>query len=323
MIMVERIAELRERCDAARRGSKWSPSQAPAPAATVDKAAVEAGQTIGLVPTMGFFHEGHRSLMRAARANHDLVVVTIFVNPLQFGANEDFAGYPRDLAADTTAAAAEGVDVIFAPSVPEMYPEPTLTTVHVAGLTEGLCGVARRTHFDGVTTVVAKLFSIVGPCAAYFGRKDFQQLAVVRRMAADIDLPVHVVGCPLVREPDGVAMSSRNAYLSAEDRERATGIFASLRAAAAVVERGERDPVRVLAVIEAEGARRSLKFEYVEVRRASDLAPLDALEGDVVVAVAAQVGAARLIDNVTMQIAGAEVATDLGVTPILEQESSS
>jgi pantoate--beta-alanine ligase len=300
MIVVERIAELRDRCEAARR----------------------SGQTVGLVPTMGYLHEGHRSLIRAARANHDLVVTTIFVNPLQFGPNEDLAGYPRDLAADTAAAAAEGVDVLFVPSVPEMYPEPTLTTVHVAGLTEGLCGAARPTHFDGVTTVVAKLFSIVGPCTAYFGRKDFQQIAVVRRMVADLDLPVEVVGCPLVREPDGLAMSSRNAYLSPQDRERAAGIFASLRCAAAAVERGERDPRRVRALVEAEGARHDVEFEYVEVRRAADLAPLDTLDGGVVVAVAAPVGGARLIDNVTMHIADAEVSTDLGVIAVAEQESS-
>jgi pantoate--beta-alanine ligase len=301
MIVVERIAELRDRCDAARR----------------------AGQTVGLVPTMGFFHEGHRSLMRAARANHDLVVTTIFVNPLQFGENEDLAGYPRDLVADTAAAEAEGVDALFVPSVPEMYPEPTVTTVHVAGLTEGLCGAARPTHFDGVTTVVAKLFSIVGPSTAYFGRKDFQQLAVVRRMATDLDLPVQVVGCPLVREPDGVAMSSRNAYLSADERRRATGIFASLRVAAAAIEDGERDAERVRATVEAEAARHGLELEYAEVRRAADLAPLTSIDGEVVVAVAAAVGKARLIDNVTMQIAGAEVSTDLGVITLAEQESTS
>src|SRR5256884_6742645 len=212
--------------------------------------------------------------MRAARANRDLVVTTIFVNPLQFAENEALAGYPRDLAADSVAAEAEGVDVLFVPSVPEMYPEPTVTTVHVAGLTAGLCGAARPTHFDGVTTVVAKLFSIVGPCTAYFGRKDFQQLAVVRRMAADLDLPVEVVGCPLVREPDGVAMSSRKAYLSTDERRRATGIFASLRAAVAAVEAGERHPGRVRAGADAEAARHGLELEYAEVRRAFHPGPV-------------------------------------------------
>jgi pantoate--beta-alanine ligase len=298
VIVVERIPELHERCEAARR----------------------AGASVGLVPTMGYFHDGHLSLMRAARANDDLVVTTIFVNPLQFGAGEDLASYPRDVDADTEAAASEGVDVLFVPSVDEMYPEPPVTTVHVAGLTEGLCGATRPTLFDGVTTVVAKLFSIVGPCTAFFGRKDFQQLVVVRRMTADLNLPVAIAGCPLVREPDGLAMSSRNTYLSPGERERATGIFASLRAAAAAVENGERDPGRVREVVQSEAARYGLELEYAEVRSATDLTPLDTLGGEIVVAVAAQVGAARLIDNVTMQIAGAGVAADLGV---MTQESTS
>ena len=298
MIVVERIADLRDRCETARR----------------------AGGTVGLVPTMGYFHEGHRSLMRAARGSHDLVVTTIFVNPLQFGATEDLAGYPRDLAADTAAAEAEGVDVLFVPSVAEMYPEPTVTTVHVADLTGGLCGAARPTHFDGVTTVVAKLFSIVGPCAAYFGRKDYQQLVVVQRMAVDLNFPVEVIGCPLVREPGGLALSSRNAYLSTEERERAAGIFTSLRAAAAAVGGGERDPTNIRALVETEGARHGLDFEYVEVRRAADLAPIGSLDGEIVVAVAVPIGTARLIDNVTMQIVGAEVSVDFGV---ITQESTS
>jgi pantoate--beta-alanine ligase len=298
MIVVERIADLHDRCETARR----------------------TGGTVGLVPTMGYFHEGHRSLMRAARGSHDLVVTTIFVNPLQFGANEDLAGYPRDLAADTAAAEAEGVDVLFVPSVAEMYPEPTVTTVHVADLTGGLCGAARPTHFDGVTTVVAKLFSIVGPCAAYFGRKDYQQLVVVQRMAVDLNFPVEVIGCPLVREPDGLALSSRNAYLSTEERERAAGIFTSLRAAAVAVGGGERDPTSIRALVETEGARHGLDFEYVELRRAADLAPIGSLDGEIVVAVAVPIGTARLIDNVTMQIVGAEVSVDFGV---ITQESTS
>ena len=291
MIRVERIDDLRARCEDTRH----------------------RGGTVGLVPTMGFFHEGHRSLMRAARAHHDLVVTTIFVNPLQFGPTEDLDAYPRDLAGDAAAADAEGVDLLFTPSVAEMYPEPTRTTVHVAGLTEGLCGAERPTHFDGVTTVVAKLFSIVGPCHAYFGRKDFQQLAVVTRMAADLDLPVRVVGCPLVREPDGLAMSSRNAYLSADDRRRAPGIFAALRAGVRAVEDGERDPGELRRLVERSAGARGIDFEYVEVRRASDLAVVDHLADEIVVAVAARVGASRLIDNVTLQISGARVASDLGV----------
>jgi pantoate--beta-alanine ligase len=291
MIVVERIDELRARCDGARR----------------------SGHSVGLVPTMGYLHEGHRSLMRAARAQTDLVAATIFVNPLQFGPGEDLDAYPRDLAGDAAAAEAEGVDVLFAPSVAEMYPEPTLTTVHVAGLTEGLCGAARPTHFDGVTTVVAKLFAIVGPCTAFFGRKDFQQVAVIGRMVADLDLPISVVACPLVREPDGLAMSSRNAYLSPDERVRATGIFGALRDAAERVERGERDPGVLRAQIDRTGTVKGLEFEYVEVRRASDLGLVADLEGEIVVAVAARVGTTRLIDNITLQIAGSEVTTDLGV----------
>jgi len=292
VIVLERVAELRDLCDDARRD----------------------GGRVGLVPTMGFFHEGHRSLMRAAYADNDLVVVTIFVNPLQFGAGEDLDAYPRDLAGDIAAAEAEGVDVLFAPTVAEMYPEPTTTTVHVADVTDGLCGAARPTHFDGVTTVVAKLFSIVGPCRAYFGRKDAQQLAVVRRMAADLNLPVDVVGCPLVREPDGVAMSSRNAYLTEAERAAAPVLSRALRAAADAVVAGEREAAAVTNIVERTVADEPLlQLEYAEARRADDLAPLERLDGEVLVAAAAQVGEARLIDNVTLTIYGAEVEADLGV----------
>ncbi|MGH8983220.1 MAG: pantoate--beta-alanine ligase [Acidimicrobiia bacterium] len=292
MITLQRIGDLRATCEGVRRD----------------------GKTVGLVPTMGYFHEGHRFLMRAARATDDLVVVTIFVNPLQFGAGEDLDGYPRDLAGDSAAAEAEGVDVLFVPSVAEMYPEPTRTTVHVDGLTAGLCGAARPTHFDGVTTVVAKLFSIVGACRSYLGRKDAQQLAVVRRMAADLDLPATVVGCPLVREPDGLAMSSRNAYLSAQEREASTVLYRALCAAADAVVAGERDPAVVIRGIESLVANEELvDHEYAEVRRADDLESVEHLDGEVLVAVAARVGNARLIDNVTITIAGAAVATDLGV----------
>jgi pantoate--beta-alanine ligase len=297
VITLERITDVRALCEAARRD----------------------GKTVGLVPTMGFFHEGHLSLMRAARAADDVVVVTIFVNPLQFGAGEDLDGYPRDLAGDTAAAEAEGVDVLFAPSVAEMYPEPTRTTVHVDGITAGLCGAARPTHFDGVTTVVAKLFSIVGPCTAYFGRKDAQQIAVVRRMAVDLDLPATVVGCPLVRESDGVAMSSRNAYLSTEERDASTVLYRSLCVAADAVVAGERDASALTRGIESMVAREPLvEHEYAEVRRAADLSSVARLDGEILVAVAARVGSARLIDNITITIAGREVTTDLGV---ITQES--
>jgi pantoate--beta-alanine ligase len=289
---VRRISDVRRTCSDARRSDR----------------------TVGLVPTMGAFHAGHRSLMRAARGECDLVVVSLFVNPTQFGPNEDLAGYPRDEERDASAAAAEGVDLLFAPSVDEMYPEEPRTTVHVAGLADRLCGASRPGHFDGVTTVVAKLFSIVGPCRVYFGRKDAQQLAVVRRMARDLDLPVEVVGCPLVREPDGMAMSSRNAYLSDEERSAATVLSRALHAtAASATARQSAESVRVL-VRELVDAEPLVDLEYVEVVDASTLEPIDALTGEVLVALAARVGRARLIDNCTITVLDdGSTTADLGV----------
>ncbi len=293
MIVLERIADLRARCESERH----------------------AGRRVGLVPTMGYLHEGHRSLMRAARRDRDFVVLTIFVNPLQFGPGEDLDAYPRDLEGDLAAAEAEGVDVVFAPTVREMYPGGERTTVHVDGLTQGMCGAARPTHFDGVTTVVAKLFSIVGPSAAYFGRKDFQQLAVIRQMARDLDLPVDVVGCPLVREPDGLAMSSRNAYLGSEEREAATVLSRALWTAARAVADGERDASALHRLVtETVATEARVALEYVEIRYATDLAPVRELVGEIVIALAAVAGGTRLIDNVTLNVSGTEVVTDLGVT---------
>jgi pantoate--beta-alanine ligase len=252
--------------------------------------------------------------MRAARAATDFVVVTIFVNPLQFGPQEDLDRYPRDLAGDLAACEAEGVDCVFSPSVAEMYPRPELTTVHVADLTVELCGAARPTHFDGVTTVVTKLFAIAGPCAAFFGRKDAQQLAVVTRMADDLNLPVEVVGCPIVREPDRLAMSSRNAYLSPGDRAAAPTLFAALNAGVKLIAGGERDPSRVVAMIRAVvGTEPRLALEYAEVRDAHELTTLETLDGSIVIAVAARIGGTRLIDNVHLRIDGANVDADLGV----------
>ena len=191
---------------------------------------------------MGFLHDGHRSLMRAARVESDFVVVTIFVNPLQFGAREDLDRYPRDLSGDLELCRAEGVDMVFSPPVGEMYPQGSPADDRARrGLTDVLCGASRPTHFDGVTTVVTKLFAIVGRCRAYFGRKDAQQLAVIERMVADLDLPVEVVGCPIVREPDGLALSSRNAYLSSAQRQAALVLSRALEAAARAALDGERD----------------------------------------------------------------------------------
>jgi pantoate--beta-alanine ligase len=291
LLQIESITELRRECDAARAD----------------------GRRVGLVPTMGYLHAGHLSLVAAARADNEFVVVTIFVNPLQFGPNEDLAVYPRDVAGDLAKCEAAGVDVVFTPSVDEMYPRPSHTTVHVAELTTGLCGAARPTHFDGVTTVVTKLFAITGPCRAYFGRKDAQQLAVVRRMTADLNLSVEVVGCPLVREPDGLALSSRNAYLSPDDRGAASVLFRALTAAVDAVRHGERDPERVVAIVRAIVAEEPVvDLEYVEVREAADLRPIDRLDGDVLLALAARIGSTRLIDNVGLTVRGSEVVADVG-----------
>jgi pantoate--beta-alanine ligase len=263
---------------------------------------------------MGFFHEGHRSLMRAARVDNDMVVVSLFVNPTQFAPTEDLAAYPRDLDGDRAVAEAEGVDALFAPDVDEMYHDGARTMVHVAGLTEQLCGASRPGHFDGVTTVVAKLFSIIGPCRAYFGRKDAQQLAVIRRMTADLDLPVAVVGCPLVRASDGLALSSRNSYLDDDARQQATILSGALYLASEAVVAGERDPavLRQL-VVDTIGHVAQVRLDYVEIVDAATLEPVAHLEGDTLVALAAFVGKARLIDNVTITFTSGAPTPDLGV----------
>ncbi|HEX5586455.1 MAG TPA: pantoate--beta-alanine ligase, partial [Acidimicrobiia bacterium] len=267
-------------------------------------------------------HEGHRSLMRAARAANDLVVVSLFVNPTQFGPNEDLTRYPRDPEGDAATAEREGVDMLFTPSVGEMYPDGASTTVHVEGLTAGLCGASRPGHFDGVTTVVAKLFSMVGPCRAYFGRKDAQQLAVIRRMTTDLALPVDVVGCPLVREPDGLAMSSRNALLSDDGRRAGLVLARALGVAADALARGERDASIVRALVVDELASEpSVRVDYVEVVDAVSLTPVDVIVHDTLIAVAAFVGTTRLIDNLTFT--SNPPSTDLGVTVnAAEQEIS-
>jgi len=251
--------------------------------------------------------------MRAARATTDFVVVTLFVNPTQFGPREDLAAYPRDVSADTAAAAAEGTAALFVPTTDEMYTPDAATTVHVARITEGMCGAARPVHLDGVATIVTKLFAIVGPCTAIFGRKDAQQLAVIRRLVADLDLPVEVVGAPIVREPDGLALSSRNAYLGADERRAATVLFRALAAATELVVDGARSAQVVGGRVRDEVAAEPLvELEYVEVRNGSSLEPVDELNGTVLIAIAARVGAARLIDNVTLTIEGDTVVADLG-----------
>ncbi len=292
MRTVQTIADVRSTCDEWRR----------------------AGAVVGLVPTMGAFHAGHRSLMEIAREECDRVVVSLFVNPTQFAPNEDLAAYPRDREGDEAVAASACADLLFAPDVAEIYPEPGRTTVHVEGLTARLCGADRPTHFDGVTSVVTKLFMITGPCRAYFGRKDAQQLAVVRRMTSDLNLPVEVIGCPLVREPDGVAMSSRNVYLGEEGRAAAGALFRSLCVGADAVEAGLRDAAALRSVIAAELSGDPLiGVEYVEAVDPATLEPRTDLDGATLIAVAARVGPARLIDNTTIEVVGASVTADLGV----------
>ena len=259
-----------------------------------------AGRSIGLVPTMGAFHEGHLSLMRRAREEGDVVVVSLFVNPIQFGAGEDLGAYPRDEERDAALAEAEGVDILFAPPAEEVYPEGFDAIVKVRGLTEIMCGDPLRRgpeHFDGVTTVVTKLFNMVGPDVAFFGQKDAQQAIVIRKLVRDLDMPVRIEVCPTVREPDGLAMSSRNAYLSPEERARALAISRSLEAADATVARGDRSASAVLAAARSELATAGIEPEYVELRSATDLSPVESVNGSTLLAIAARVGRARLIDN--------------------------
>ena len=258
------------------------------------------GKLAGLVPTMGALHEGHLSLMRRARAECGYVVVSIFVNPTQFPPGEDFERYPRDLEGDLAKAAQVGVDLIFAPPTSEIYPPGDSTFVEVTGpLVECLCGPHRPGHFRGVATVCAKLFNIVAPDRAYFGEKDYQQLLVIRRMVEDLRLPLEIVPMPTVREPDGLAMSSRNQYLSAEERRAAAVLYRALSAARERARAGERDATALVAAVrQATEAEPLVRLQYVELRDAETLAEIRRLDRPAVLALAAFVGAARLIDNI-------------------------
>ena len=262
------------------------------------------GQSVGLVPTMGSFHAGHLSLMAAAREACDAVVVSLFVNPTQFGAGEDLDAYPRDEARDAELAAAAGVDLLFAPPVTEIYPDGFATAVTVRGITEVLCGDPDRRgpgHFDGVATVVTKLLNIVAPDVAYFGRKDAQQVAVIRRLVRDLDIPVMIEALATVREPDGLALSSRNAYLTAAERQRATALHRALVAAERAVAAGETASEPVLAAARAELDAAAIAPEYLELRDADDLTAVTAVTRPTLLAVAARVGRARLIDNTVLE----------------------
>jgi len=259
--------------------------------------ALGAGETIGLVPTMGFFHEGHLQLMRKAREKADRTVVSLFVNPLQFGANEDLGRYPRDFSRDCQLAQTEGVEVLFAPEPQSMYPPEATTRVIVSGLTDVLCGASRPGHFAGVTTVVAKLFHIIKPHCAVFGRKDFQQLAVIERMVADLNWDVEIIGYPIVREADGLAMSSRNTYLSASERQAALCLFRAIGHARRRVRTGSVEATVLLREVEELLAQEAVTIEYVSLVDHATLRPQAVLQKGAVLAMAIKVGATRLIDN--------------------------
>ena len=256
---------------------------------------------IALVPTMGFLHQGHLSLMREGRRRGGVLVASIFVNPTQFGAGEDFEAYPRDMERDQKVAHAAGVDVIFAPPAAEMYPSGYQTYVTVERVTQGLCGISRPDHFKGVTTVVCKLFNIVTPHVAIFGEKDFQQLVAIRQMVADLNLPIEIVGMPIYREEDGLAMSSRNKYLTPPERRAALCISTSLKRAKALFDSGEREGKKISREvknsIEAEPMSR---IDYIKICNASDLKDIDQITQRAVLAVAVNIGKARLIDNIIL-----------------------
>ena len=260
-----------------------------------------AGKTIAFVPTMGALHEGHLSLLRAARKSADKVVASIFVNPIQFGPKEDFRKYPRTFHDDARLLTREGADALFCPRVSDMYPEGFCTVVHVTGLSDRLCGRFRSGHFEGVATIVAKLFSIVSPDIAFFGQKDYQQGKVIGRMVRDLNMELKIRTMPIVREKDGLAMSSRNRYLSAEQRRLAARIFAVLRGVKLAVRRGQRN-ARVLQSQAREGLKRRgiSTIDYVQIVHGETLAPIKKVHAPAVLAVAVRIGSTRLIDNMVL-----------------------
>ncbi|GAC1420416.1 MAG: pantoate--beta-alanine ligase [Actinomycetota bacterium] len=265
------------------------------------------GRRVGFVPTMGYLHAGHASLIDVARSECDVVVLSIFVNPLQFGAGEDFSAYPRDLESDLEQCRAHGVSYVFNPNAEEMYRSGGQASIRVTAGEMGtvLCGRSRPGHFDGVCTVVAKLFNIVGPCRAYFGQKDAQQLMIIRSMVRELDVPVDIVGCPTVREPDGLALSSRNAYLTAEERGAAVVLSKALEEAAASISAGESDGRRVEALLAERVASEPLaRLDYASCVDPLSLRRAEVIVGPVLLAVAAFVGRARLIDNVIVTLQG-------------------
>jgi len=281
---MERIVEIRDMIAAARRARR-------------------EGKTIGFVPTMGYFHDGHLRLMTRAREESDLVVVSLFVNPTQFGPGEDLASYPRDPDGDAAKAASVGVDVLFCPRAEDMYPPGSHTWVHMEGITDKLCGGSRPGHFRGVATVVAKLFHIVQPQRAYFGLKDYQQFLVIKRMVADLNWDLEVVGVETVRDSDGLAMSSRNVYLSPRQRQSALSLNRALRRAQELIDAGERRPETILAVVkEMISQQPEVRIDYVVLCDPETLEEVSLLQEDTLLALAAFVGKARLIDNAVLRV---------------------
>ncbi|WP_407936854.1 pantoate--beta-alanine ligase [Jiella pelagia] len=265
---------------------------------TALREARQAGQSVGVVPTMGYLHDGHLELVRRARAENDRVVVTIFVNPTQFGPNEDFSTYPRDMERDLALLDAAKVDAVFTPGVEAMYPQPLQTTISLKPLGDMLIGKVRPGHFSGVATVVAKLFNIVQPTRAYFGEKDFQQLTVIRRMVQDLNFPVEIVGVPTVREADGLAMSSRNVRLSPDDRRAARVLSAALAEGAAMIEAGEGDAARVVAQMTTTiAAEPGVALRSLDICDSRDLSVVERIDRPVVMLVTAEVGPVLLIDQ--------------------------
>ncbi len=265
---------------------------------SISDGARKAGQIIAFVPTMGYFHEGHLSLMREGRKRGDVLVVSIFVNPAQFGEGEDYEIYPRDFPRDKSMAEGAGVDILFVPAAEEMYPEGYQTFVEVEWITKHMEGQIRPTHFRGVTTVVAKLFNIIKPHIAIFGEKDFQQLVVIRKMVEDLNMGIEIIGMPIVREGDGLAMSSRNTYLTPEQRKAALSLNRSLEKASELFLSGERNPRRIIdAVKEVIEREKGITIDYVDVRDARTLEEIEIIEDDAVIALAMRVGKVRLIDN--------------------------
>lgn len=262
----------------------------------------QIGKSVGFVPTMGYLHEGHISLIRCSKKDNNITVVSIFVNPIQFGENEDLDRYPRDIERDYKICMEEGVDYVFYPSYEEMYPKGFSTYVEVKGLTEGLCGAFRPGHFRGVTTVVTKLFNIVNPDRAYFGKKDYQQYRVIKKMVSDLNMDVEVIGCPLIREKDGLAMSSRNKYLSKEERESSLSLSKALFKAKEMFENGEKDPQKIKKMIEEIILSYPLvkEIQYIEIVDPETLKPKKRLEKGDIIALAVYVGNTRLIDNIEL-----------------------